>query len=239
MHLTSITTGFNSIKNDPFSKIKIYPNPMTDYSSVLIYPPVKGEAVITVVDITGKPVAQVKHYLENFGQEFRLSGVKNGFYLINVTGYTYNFSGKLLSNGKSNGAISIEKVNNVIQTVDEKALKTDSKGVQAIVEMGYTAGERLKFTGTSGDFRTIITDIPNKTKTITFNLMSVVDKDNNIYHIVDIGDQVWMEENLKTTRYKDDTPIPLILNNTEWKNLIAPAYCWYNNSEETFKDPYE
>ena len=39
---------------------------------------------------------------------------------------------------KSNGTISIEKVNSIIQAVDEKAAKTDSKGTQATVDMAYT-----------------------------------------------------------------------------------------------------
>lgn len=237
LHLTSITTGLNSIENDPFSKIKIYPNPMSDYSSVQIYPPVKGDAVISVVDPTGKPVIQVKYYLENFRQEFRLSGVKNGLYLINVTGPSYHFSGKLLSTGKSNRAISIEKINNVLQTVDKKISKTERKGVQAVVDMNYKTGDRLKFTGTSGDFRTIMTDIPDKSKNLTFNLMDVTDIDNNIYHLVDIGDQVWMEENLKTTKYRDGQSIPLVTDNAQWSALNSAAYSWYNN-DATYKDPY-
>jgi uncharacterized protein (TIGR02145 family) len=48
-----------------------------------------------------------------------------------------------------------------------------------------------------------------------------------IYKEVKIGNQVWMAENLKTTRYNDGTPIPLMTDSTEWNNLKTPAYCWY------------
>jgi len=41
----------------------------------------------------------------------------------------------LQCNGKSNGTISIEKVNNNIKTVDEKISKMDYKGVQSTVDM--------------------------------------------------------------------------------------------------------
>jgi uncharacterized protein (TIGR02145 family) len=47
-----------------------------------------------------------------------------------------------------------------------------------------------------------------------------------------------MAENLKTTKYKDDTPIPFVEDNVAWKNLTTPGYCWYNNDEETYKDIY-
>lgn len=238
LHLTSITTGVNSIKNDPLSKIKIYPNPMTDCATVQIYPPVAGEAVMKVIDITGNPVAISRCYLDNSRQDFRLSGMKTGLYLINVVGSNYHFSGKLICSGEASGPITIEKINSIAQMVDKKVAEKVSKGVEATIDMSYTNGDRLKFTGTSGNFRTIITDIPDRTKTIIFNLMSVIDKDNNAYHIVDIGDQVWMEENLKTSKYRDGIIIPLVPNNTTWSNLTTPAYCWYSNSGETFKEPY-
>ena len=67
---------------------------------------------------------------------------------------------------------------------------------------------------------------------------SVTDYDGNIYSTVQIGEQIWMVENLKTTRYNDGSNIPLVTDNTAWSNLLTPAYCWYENSESTYKNPY-
>jgi uncharacterized protein (TIGR02145 family) len=60
---------------------------------------------------------------------------------------------------------------------------------------------------------------------------TVTDIDGNVYRIVTIGTQVWMAEDLKTTRYNDGTPIPNITDNTEWVNFKSGAYCWPNNDE--------
>ncbi len=70
------------------------------------------------------------------------------------------------------------------------------------------------------------------------NAQTVTDIDNNVYNTVTIGTQVWMAENLKTTKFNDGTSIPLVIMFTEWNNLTTPAYCWHNNDELNYKDKY-
>lgn len=59
---------------------------------------------------------------------------------------------------------------------------------------------------------------------------SVTDIDGNVYHTVTIGVQVWMIENLKTTKYRDGTSIPEVTDDTQWIGLTTGAYCDYNNT---------
>ena len=63
----------------------------------------------------------------------------------------------------------------------------------------------------------------------TFNIETVSDYDGNIYNTVTIGAQVWMAENLKTTRYSNGDPIPNVTDSTQWISLSTGAYCNYNN----------
>lgn len=58
----------------------------------------------------------------------------------------------------------------------------------------------------------------------------VKDIDGNEYPIVKIGDQLWFGDNLRTTRYVNGDPIPLITNDSEWSKLNQGAWCWYDNN---------
>jgi uncharacterized protein (TIGR02145 family) len=61
--------------------------------------------------------------------------------------------------------------------------------------------------------------------------ITVNDIDGNLYHGVYIGSQIWMLENLKTTRFRDGTPIENITDQTLWTGMsdTLPAYCNYSN----------
>ncbi len=66
----------------------------------------------------------------------------------------------------------------------------------------------------------------------------VSDIDGNIYETISIGDQVWMKENLKTTRYADGSIIDYPGTDTAaWRTNTTGAYAWYNNDEAN-KDNY-
>jgi uncharacterized protein (TIGR02145 family) len=58
---------------------------------------------------------------------------------------------------------------------------------------------------------------------------AVKDVDGNRYRTVQIGTQVWMAENLRTTRFRDGSDIPYVTKYGAWTELSTPAYSWYNN----------
>jgi uncharacterized protein (TIGR02145 family) len=64
---------------------------------------------------------------------------------------------------------------------------------------------------------------------------TVTDIDGNIYHFDTIGTQVWMVENLRTTRYNDGSSIPAVADNLYWSSLTTGAYCDYDNIPDSSK----
>jgi len=57
----------------------------------------------------------------------------------------------------------------------------------------------------------------------------VTDFDGNTYGTINIGGQVWMRENLKTTHFQDGTSVPLVSDDADWFSLSTGGYCMYNN----------
>lgn len=115
-----------------------------------------------------------------------------------------------------------------------RAYATNSEGT------GY--GEQEIFTTQSG----LITFNPG----LTYG--TVMDIDGNCYKTIQIGDQIWMAENLRTSRYNDGIQMPNVTDDIEWGDLSytvydeyegmvlkgTGAYCWYNNDSATFDNEY-
>jgi uncharacterized protein (TIGR02145 family) len=72
--------------------------------------------------------------------------------------------------------------------------------------------------------------VPDTTNQGTISVLSEFkDIDNNVYHAIKIGRQIWSKENLKTTHYNDGTPIPLAQDKSGWYAMNSGAYCHYNS----------
>jgi len=64
----------------------------------------------------------------------------------------------------------------------------------------------------------------------------VYDIDGNEYKTVLIGDQIWMAENLRVSRYNNGEDIPTGLSNEEWENSTVGAYAIYPHEGGYFED---
>ena len=60
-------------------------------------------------------------------------------------------------------------------------------------------------------------------------MKKIKDIDGNVYTEIKIGKQVWMVENLRTTKFNDGSSIINITSEEQWNDASRPGYCWYDN----------
>jgi len=196
------------------------------------YLPAQGETSITIYDISGRKIFLKQEYLLQGEHTYRLEGVDRGMFFVTITTGRYSLTGKLISNGSHEGDMKITYED----TESAEKNKSASKGLTGEVVMQYNTDDRLIFTATGGGSISSFTDVFSSGKTITFDFYPCKDGDNNIYPTVKIGTQTWMTTNLKTTKFNNGDPIPLVTDNAAWMAIrYEPAYCWYNNDESTYK----
>lgn len=58
----------------------------------------------------------------------------------------------------------------------------------------------------------------------------VMDVDSNLYHGITVGTQVWLQEDLRVTRYRNGESIPHISDDSQWVAATSGAWCSYNSS---------
>jgi|WetSurMetagenome_2_1015567.scaffolds.fasta_scaffold84549_1 uncharacterized protein (TIGR02145 family) len=69
--------------------------------------------------------------------------------------------------------------------------------------------------------------------------MEVIDtRDNQKYKTININNQLWMAENLRTTKLNDGTDLPCITDKNKWNSVDNIAMCWYNEDSKTYKGNY-
>ena len=98
--------------------------------------------------------------------------------------------------------------------------------------LGFIAIGLLTFVGCKKDEGTTNTN-SNNTNSSSSGIQygaGAKDIDGNTYQSVIIGNQEWMVENLRTSKYSDGTSIPNVTSNTAWSNLSTGAWSYYNNS---------
>ncbi len=222
-----------------FGSLKVYPNPMTEQAKIKFFVNKSGNVRVAVYDLSGRTVGQSTQFLLTGNHTYSIKGLSQGIYMVQVNEQNNTYVAKLVSlnNLKEEVEIVYDASENIALNKNQPQIGL-IKSATSTIEMSYNKGDRLLFTGMSGNYATIVTDVPTGNKTITFDFINCMDADSNYYPVVIIGTQTWMAKNLKTTRYNDNTKIPSATDNSVWVNSTTPAYCWYNNNGATYKNLY-
>jgi hypothetical protein len=180
LNLVQNITGISDFgANENF--IRICPNPMTHIAKLEFVSTQRGEALVQIFDLTGKVVATNKQNLEAGKSICYISGLKSGTYLVKIHLPNKELSTKLISTNRNNGVPQIHQLttNNV----------TNLKSVtsERLIEMQYTEGDSLLFTGFSGsELIDAVGYIPTGDANIEFNFETQITMHEFILFVRDV-----------------------------------------------------
>jgi uncharacterized protein (TIGR02145 family) len=184
------------------------------------------QAVIEVMafDLNGKALSIARRMMDAGRHDIALPRQGAGIYLFKVKAGNNEFLLKANAvGGKTYGSSisaqgsspkSLTKQANATAAIDDiiAATKTGYLNYRMEVKNSDTGGIAIKMIASAG---------------------TITDTDGNVYQTVNIGNQEWMAENLKVTKYNDGSPITKISIGSTWDSCLytnTPSYCYYNNT---------
>ena len=190
----------------------------TQNGLLIINIPEKTAVGVVTFTIQGKVVNRIQQTLEAGTHYLALPCMGNGVYLhkvkiggsryivkgISLDGITLSVQGASPDNILSKQAKVFAEINDGIAVT-----KTGYLNYRVVVRNSDTSGIEI---------RMIVCED------------TVTDADGNVYQAVKIGNQVWTVENLRTTKYNDNTPVLLDTSKATWAIDTTAKYCYYNNT---------
>lgn len=228
LQLQAVSTNIS--KTLTKANIQVFPNPYNSETKLVLSLNKNQRVNIILSDISGKTLVQYDESLNANQHKFKISADHQGLYLLSVRTEDEMICEKIIQKQAAQ--------NNIVH---ESTEKVEDRNLSALKSSGnilsYTPGDVIAYKFTSGIYTTILHEIPDASKTINAEFVECTDFEGNNYAVVKIGNQWWMAENLRSTKYADGTSIPHVTSDEDWAAMRSisgskeRAYCYFNNSE--------
>jgi len=241
LHLSG-TIGINELPASSINKVNIHPNPVNGFCTFDFETETNGQVNVGLYDLTGKLVMGQRDILAAGSHSYRLTGIGSGIYLLKITSGNYSFTSKIVSQNKSMLKAGMEYVSSHEGKSNTRTI--NRKVADETIVMGYTVGDVVHATATAaaagypyGYVVTVVVD-PEDELDVVFDFFPCYDKDGFSYPVTKIGEQMWMKESLRSTKFNDGSDIPKVTDATEWARQGLSAYCWYDNDSTKYAETY-
>jgi uncharacterized protein (TIGR02145 family) len=234
LHLVPFIGGIHTMEEASPDRLLVHPNPVSGDCRLSFYMSGPADVNLILYNLSGEKMVSNAQFLPAGYQTYRISGLKQGVYLVHVSSGRFSMSSKIISMATEGGLPAVTYEGGV-EPGHHLRKPSTSRGV---VQMEYADGEMLLLRGFVTTCSRIVTLVPAGNLVVDFHFIPCTDHDGNHYPVVSIGGQTWMAENLQSLQYINGEPIPLETGYAAWSMLTTPAYCFYDNDQNTYGPMY-
>ena len=214
--------------NDGFVLSQNNPNPFDGTTNVLLTVADAGMVVLEIADANGRIVGTHRVRTQLGTHLFRVTLSAAGTYVMTARQNGKTSSIKMVNNGGGNG--NDIKYTGIVETpyYDVSTMVTPKSGTRGNTNNPFNFGDMMEYVGYAtingteyeserisqmqGASQTFVLQFglvyPEQDGEPCPNMPTLTDIDGNVYNTVQIGLQCWMKENLRTSKYADNMPIP-------------------------------
>ncbi len=248
MAILTVGTGIEeNAANGVFGLSQNNPNPFNGTTDVNLTITESGPVSMEITDVNGRVVETfLETSLQRGTHQFRINVSDAGVYFLTARQNGKTSSVKMVNNG--NGMGNGIAYQGIVETFNETSLqsKSDTRGA---INRAFAYGDAMTYKGFAEKYGLEIegeikaqTQILSETITLMVDYSTVsnpndgipcpgtptlTDIDGNTYNTVQLGNQCWMKENLRTTKYADNTTIAL---GTDFSYDVAYRYAPNNDN---------
>ena len=244
-----VGTGINEVGTNTGAFLQLSqsnPNPFNGITYASLIVGKQGEVRVEITDVTGRLIGVNDFSFEPGAHQLRVTLSTAGMYFLTAKMNGQTSSVKMVN--KSEGGKDAIEDAGYAETQKSASPKTGRFASKGPSTNPFQWGDQMEYVGyatidgTEKEGEHII-QLQNSSQSFTLQFVTssagndgqpcpgaatVTDIDNNTYNTVRIGDQCWMKENLRTTRYADGTTIALGSSTS-----TTTKYRYYPNNDES------
>ena len=251
LYVLNVWTGIENVETCHGASLQTTPNPFNGTTTVNLQMPETGDVQVLISDINGRTIVEAPYYdasttyydastgtMTAGTHRMRVSLRTPGIYMLTARVNGKTLSAKLVNTG--NGGKDAVEFNGIVEAPYYDA-STTPKSAKGSSTHPFQLGDRMRYVAYVGNTASeAVTQFQSQSEDITlvFSISqpvpgdavpcpgtpTVTDYDGNVYNTVQIGQQCWMKENLRTRHYANGDSIPAAVGS------YTSTPCYYNDA---------